>query len=177
MTYDAFENMVTCMGTEVYSFCLQLTRSRDEADELYQDTMLTAMEKYKKIDTLGNPKSFLLGIVLGQWKNKRRKLARRKRICPQTSLEEPFEEIYQAAWEQSVEEKIVRSETIRTVQKLTAQLPDKYRIPVYLYYSRELPIEEIAGVMHIPTGTVKSRLYKARTLLKSRLKEEDLYDR
>lgn len=177
MTYDAFEKMVNGMGAEVYSFCLQLTRSRDEADELYQDTMLTAMEKYKKIDTQGNPKSFLLGIVLGQWKNKRRKLARRRRICPQTALDEAFEEINQEPQEQSLEEKIVRSETIRTVQKLTAQLPDKYRIPVYLYYSRELPVEEIAGVMHIPTGTVKSRLYKARAILKSRLKEEDHNDR
>lgn len=173
MTYDAFEDMVNCMGTEVYSFCLQLTRSRDEADELYQDTMLTAMEKYKNIDALGNPKSFLLGIVLGQWKNIRRKLARRKRICPQTSLDKQFEEIYQVRQEQSLEEKVIRGETIRLVQKLTAQLPDKYRIPVYLYYSRELPVEEIANVMHIPTGTVKSRLYKARTMLKSMLKEED----
>lgn len=174
MTYEAFENMVNCIGPEVYSFCIQLTRSRDEADELYQDTMLAAMEKYKKIDTLGNPKSFLLGIVLGQWKNKRRKLARRKRICPQTALDEAFEETYTTSQEQSLEEKIVLSETIHMVRKLTAQLPDKYRIPVYLYYSRELSVEEIADVLHIPTGTVKSRLYKARTLLKSRLKEENL---
>ncbi len=173
MTYDAFENLVNTMGSDVYSFCLQLTRSRDEADELYQDTMLAAMEKYKKIDTLGNPKSFLLGIVLGQWKNKRRKIARRRRICPVTTLDEQLEEVYPADG-QSLEEEIVRKETIQMVRKLTAQLPDKYRIPVYLYYSRELPIEEIAAVMHIPAGTVKSRLHKAREILKSRLKEEEL---
>ena len=135
--------------------------------------MLAAMEKYKKIDTLGNPKSFLLGIVLGQWKNKRRRIARRKRICPVTTLDEQLEEIYPADG-QSLEEEIVRKETIQTVRKLTAQLPDKYQIPVYLYYSRELPIEEIAAVMHIPAGTVKSRLHKAREILKSRLKEEEL---
>lgn len=173
MEYDAFENLVNTMGSDVYSFCLQLARSRDEADELYQDTMLAAMEKYKKIDTLGNPKSFLLGIVLGQWKNKRRRIARRRRICPVTTLDEQLEEIYPADG-QSLEEEIVRKETIQMVRKLTAQLPDKYQIPVYLYYSRELPIEEIAAVMHIPAGTVKSRLHKAREILKSRLKEEEL---
>lgn len=177
MTYEAFENLVKCMGTDVYSFCLQLTRSREEADELYQDTMLAAMEKYKKIDTRGNPRSFLLGIVIGQWKNKRRKIARRRRICPQTVLDEQIEEVYQATDGQSLEEEIVRKETIQMVRKLTAQLPDKYQIPVYLYYSRELPIEEIAAVMHIPAGTVKSRLHKAREMLKSRLKEEEYENR
>lgn len=172
MTYEAFENLVECMGADVYSFCLQLARSREEAEELYQDTMLATMEKYKKIDALGNPKSFLLGIVLGLWKNKRRKLARRRRICPQTALDEQLEEIYQTPDGESLEEEIVRKETIQTVRRLTAQLPDKYKIPVYLYYSRELPIEEIASVMHIPAGTVKSRLHKARTMLKSCLEED-----
>ncbi|MCM1233405.1 MAG: RNA polymerase sigma factor [Ruminococcus flavefaciens] len=169
MEYDAFENLVNTMGAEIYSFCLQLTRSRDEADELYQDTMLAAMEKYRKIELPGNPKSFLLGIVIRQWKNKRRKIARRNRICPQTTLDEQIEEVYQAAEGQSLEEEIVRKETIQMVRKMTAQLPDKYQIPVYLYYSRELSIEEIAAAMHIPAGTVKSRLHKARTIIKSSL--------
>ena len=46
---------------------------------------------------------------------------------------------------------------------------DKYRIPVYLYYGLQLPVEQIGKVMRIPQGTVKSRLHKARMLLKQEL--------
>jgi RNA polymerase sigma-70 factor (ECF subfamily) len=173
MTREAFEELVETMGAEVYSFCLQLTRSKDEAEELYQETMLTALEKYRKIDMLGNPKSFLLGITIGLWKNKRRKFARRGRICPQTSLDEQLEEVYGVDEGRSPEEEIVRQETVQMVRRMTEELPEKLRIPVYLYYSRELPLEEIAEAMHIPKGTVKSRLHKARLMLKSRLEAEE----
>lgn len=98
MTREAFENLVECVGTDVYSFCLQLARNKEEAEELYQETMLTALEKHKKIDILANPRSFLLGIVVGLWKNRRRKLARRGRICPQTSLDAQMDEVYGGGW-------------------------------------------------------------------------------
>lgn len=172
MTREAFENLVECVGTDVYSFCLQLARNKEEAEELYQETMLTALEKHKKIDILANPRSFLLGIVVGLWKNRRRKLARRGRICPQTSLDAQMDEVYGGDGGQSLEEEIVQRETADLVRKLTAELPDKYQIPVYLYYSRELSLEEIAEAMHIPKGTVKSRLHKARMILRSRLEAE-----
>ena len=55
-------------------------------------------------------------------------------------------------------------------------LPEKYRIPVYLYYSAELSVKEIAEVMKIPEGTVKSRMNKAKHLLKKEL-EALGYDR
>jgi RNA polymerase sigma-70 factor (ECF subfamily) len=173
MTRKAFEELVEAMGTDVYSFCLQLTRSKDEAEELYQETMLTALEKHKQIDILGNPKSFLLGITIGLWKNKRRKLARRGRICPQTSLDEQLEEVYSTDAGRSLEEEIVQRETVQMIRRMTEELPEKYRLPVYLYYSRELSLEEIADAMHIPKGTVKSRLHKARRMLKSRLEAEE----
>jgi RNA polymerase sigma-70 factor (ECF subfamily) len=173
MTRKEFEELVESMGTEIYSFCLQLTRSKDEAEELYQETMLTALEKYRKIDTLGNPKSFLLGITIGLWKNRRRRYARRNRICPQTSLDAQLEEVYRVDDGSSPEEEFVRQETVKAIRRLTEELPDRLRIPVYLFYSRELSVEEIAEAMHIPKGTVKSRLHKARMILKSGLEAEE----
>lgn len=97
MTREEFEHLVVHTGPEVFAFCLQLTRSREEAEELYQETMLAATERQRKIDAAGNPKSWLLGIAAGLWKNRRRKLARRGRICPQTTLDEQLEEVYPAS--------------------------------------------------------------------------------
>lgn len=176
MTREEFEQLVTDTGPQIYAFCLQLARNREEAEELYQETMLAAMERRRKIDAQSNPKSYLLGIAIRLWKNLRRKLARRSRIQPQTSLEAELEEIYPADVTQSLEEEIVERmaerEQIQLVRKLVAELPQKHRLPVYLHYSRELSVEEIASVLHIPKGTVKSRLHKARTIIRDRMEAE-----
>lgn len=176
MTREEFEQLVTDTGPAVYAFCLQLARNRDEAEELYQETMLAALERHRKIDGHNNPRSYLLGIAVGLWRNLRRKLARRNRILPQTSLDAQLEEIYPASEEQSLEEEIVgkiaEQEETRLVRRIVAELPERYRLPVYLYYSRELSVEEIASVLHIPKGTVKSRLHKARAILRDRMEAE-----
>ena len=51
MTREEFEQLVMNTGPDIYSFCLQLARNREEAEELYQETMLAAMERHRKIDT------------------------------------------------------------------------------------------------------------------------------
>ena len=55
------------------------------------------------------------------------------------------------------------------VRDAVAQLDEKYRIPVYLYYTLQLPVSQIADVLKIPEGTVKNRLYRARNILKQKL--------
>lgn len=57
----------------------------------------------------------------------------------------------------------------KTIQQIIANLPEKYRLPIHLYYSAELSVPEIAGVLKIPQGTVKSRMNKAKQLLKKEL--------
>lgn len=172
MTREEFEQLVMNTGPDIYAFCLQLTRNREEAEELYQETMLAAMERHRKIDSLQNPKSYLLGIAIGLWKNLRRRIARRNRILPQTSLDAKLEEVYPTESTQSLEEEILEGELQRVVRRMAEELPEKYRLVVYLYYSREQKIEEIASMLHIPKGTVKSRLHKARSMMKDRMEAE-----
>jgi RNA polymerase sigma-70 factor (ECF subfamily) len=58
-------------------------------------------------------------------------------------------------------------------RKAVAALPVSQRMVVVLYYLNDLSIEEIAGILDIPEGTVKSRLYYARSTLKKRLLLQD----
>ena len=71
--------------------------------------------------------------------------------------------------EDSTEETFFRKEQQRQVREAVAKLEEKYRIPVYLYYSQQFTTEQIGKVLKLPQGTVKSRLYKARKLLKKEL--------
>lgn len=64
MEKQELEVCINAYGKALYSFCRQLAGNRQEADELYQDTFLRAMELSEKVDYTGNPKSYLLSAAL-----------------------------------------------------------------------------------------------------------------
>lgn len=173
MTKEEFEALIEQQGRSVYSFCYYLTGGKEEADELYQDTMLKAMEKCYEIEVLGNPKGFLISLSVGIYKNYRKKWNNRQRIAPISESGGEMEERYQTAdiqgRESQPEQEVLRKELYSLIRMETAALPEKFRIVVHMFYTLEMSVEEIAGVMHIPKGTVKSRLYKARKRLKEKL--------
>ncbi len=171
VTRQEFGIMLEKEGKAIYTFCRQLTDNRDDADELYQETMLIAMEKCSRIDGKGNPKSFLMGIAVKCFKNQRRKYARRQRIAPQNSMDEEQYALHIPDAGLTPEEQYIAEELCELVRKEIAQLKEKYRLPVYMFYSAEMSMEEIARALHIPKGTIKSRLYTARTIIKEKLEE------
>ncbi len=71
--------------------------------------------------------------------------------------------------EDSTEAVFFRQEQQRQVREAVAKLEERYRIPVYLYYSQQFTTEQIGKILKLPQGTVKSRLHKARKLLKKEL--------
>lgn len=173
MTVFELEQCIETYGKEIYSFCLHLTGVREWADELYQDTFLTAMEHITQLhnDAGANPKSYLLSVAIRLWKNKRRKAAWRRRIAPEQSMDAPGSEGLTGETEltDSIETEVLRAEERRQVQCAVDALPEKYRVVVLLYYMEELPLAQIASLLHIPSGTVKSRLHQARKLLRQQL--------
>lgn len=168
MNVTELEKCIELYGKDIYAFCRQLTYSQQEAEELYQDTFLKAMELLQKIDAAENPKSYLLSIALRLWKNHKKKYACRKRIADMESLSEEKQEIEESSG-YSLEEEIIAREQAAEVRRAVQQLDDKHRLPVYLHYMEGLPVKEIARVLKIPQGTVKSRLYQARESLKNML--------
>ena len=60
---------------------------------------------------------------------------------------------------------------IRTVRQLVQQLPEKYRLPIQLYYSAGLTVAAIAQVLKLPENTVKSRLHRGKKTIRTKLEE------
>lgn len=60
------------------------------------------------------------------------------------------------------------------IYRLFTSLPDKYRLPMVLYYVEGYPVEEVAALLRLPKGTVKSRLHRGRLLLRDALKDEEV---
>ena len=65
------------------------------------------------------------------------------------------------------EQQFLRKETDEIIRQKVQQLPDKYRVVIYLYYSAE----EIAQCLHITESAVKSRMRKAKNMLKKDLED------
>ncbi len=165
MDSNVLEKCITDYGKDVYSFCLYATRNKEAAEDLYQQTFLVAWEK-GELDENRNPKSYLISVAANLWNNQKRKyLWRKKKANIIYFQDEDLTKLTSDA--ETVEETVVKQDEMELVRSLVDKLPDKMRIVILMYYMEEMSIEEIANALHIPSGTVKSRLHQA----KSRLKE------
>lgn len=169
MNKEQLSECIALYGKDVFSFCRQIAVSYEEAEDLYQDTFLKAMELSEKIEYGQNPKSFLISIALRLWKNKKRKFAWRDRIAGMDTLDENTDGKALQLAENPVEEAVMKGDLNRRVRLEVGKMEDKYRIPLILFYSSQMSLEEIARIMGIPKGTVKSRMHKAKECLKERL--------
>lgn len=152
-------------GKAVYRFCFMLVKNKTDTDDLYQETFLTAMESSAKIDLNQNPKAYLMSIAAQLWKNKARKYARREKIAPNVEFIDDY--IARPFGELSTPEEIVISNELRSrLQQAAEALNDKLKITLYMHYTADMSVEEIATALNIPLGTVKSRLHNARKALK-----------
>lgn len=169
MDRERFCDIITENGKEVYSFCCYLTGSRELADDLYQDTFLKAWELCHKIQFSGNPKSYILGIAIKLWQNQKRKQAVRQKIVPFEVYREEKAREKVLVYENMPEQEMLRKEQQEWVKQAVAELPEKIRMVLYLFYTAELSVQEIAEILHIPLGTVKSRLNKGRNQVRKRM--------
>lgn len=170
MLADQVEVLIEQYGTDIYRFCSRLCRNRADAEDLYQKTFLKVLELSVEVNRDGNPKAFLFSVTNGLWMNEVRKMARHSRIAPSVSLDDDNENL--AAEQVDLESEVLARIRDGVLRKIMEELPEKFRIPVILYYTCEVSLEEIGKIMKKPTGTIKSRLHKARSIIKKRLEEQ-----
>lgn len=161
------EKYINEYGRDIYSYCIYITGDKYSADDLYQQTFLTAFEK-DTIDPDRNPKSYLITIATNLWNNQRRKYLWRRRkadtVCFQDISEMELPDTLS-----SVEDEALHKEYLQQLRLEVQGLPDKFRVVILMFYMEELSMEDISTALNIPVGTVKSRLHNAKIRLKERL--------
>lgn len=165
-------DLIGLYGDNVYAFCRKLAKNKADTDDLYQDTFLKAMERCHNIEENRNPKGFLISIAVKLWKNKSRKYARRSKIAPQEELIDGADYSYIFFDNMTPEDIVISRELIVTIHRAVDTLNDKLRLPLYLYYTADMSNREIANILKIPQGTVKSRLFKAKRLVRDYMELE-----
>lgn len=161
------EKCINLFGTDIYRFCIKLCADKSEAEDLYQETFLKALERELVLDWENNPKALFFSLAHNLWKSSLRRTARRAEIAPTSSIGTEHENLLQSG--ESIEGNYFQKELCTEVNRAIEALPDKIRVPMTLYYLFEFPIEQVATTIGKPPGTVKSRLYKGRSLIKKKL--------
>ena len=145
-----FEKLLNDNITVVDRFIKFKVRDKYDADDILQETCLSAYEKFYSLKDKNNFKSWLLSIA----RNKCTDFFRKKA----TELSIPLDSLTESRLTYSlhgIRETCVVSETI-------SKLKDNDKEILYLYYFKELSQEEISKKLGLPLGTVKSRLHNAR---------------
>ena len=169
MNKQLLEHYIEAYGTDIYSFCIRLTQNRELAEELYQDTFLAMCEKEDWKEE-GNVKSYLLGITIKLWQNRKRKFAWRKRIAAEIPIsKEQGLEAFSA--DENLEQHMVSKEEQEAVWKAVYKLPEQLHIVILLYYMEDFKVAEIAEKLSLSISNVKSKLMRARRYLKQELED------
>ncbi len=169
MKAGEIEKCIDDFGTDIYRFCLKLCADKADAEDLYQQTFLKALETEWTLDWENNPKALFFSLTHNLWKSSRRKQARRNTIAPCSNFDDEMEMVLHS--EESMEQGYLQKELIAEVRQIIQTLPEKFQVPLILFYLSDCPIEQIAAIIKKPPGTVKSRLFKGRRLIKKRLED------
>jgi RNA polymerase sigma-70 factor (ECF subfamily) len=170
-----FEEEALELSDQVYQVARRLVGSREEAEDLMQETYARAFRSWRSFQPGTNLRAWLLRILTNL--NIDRARARQRR--PQT---EPLEEgdyfLYNRLAESTgdsqpeEEERVVARLSQGNVVSALAELPHDFRDTVVLVDIGGFSYAEAAQILDIPVGTVMSRLHRGRRILKRQLAEE-----
>jgi RNA polymerase sigma-70 factor (ECF subfamily) len=150
----------------LYSFALKLTRARDDAEDLVSDTILRAFDRWEQYQLGTNVRAWLFTILYHTFVSRKRRIDAREVQLP----EDPEGwSAYEAVGESDPEGKFYDSFIDEEVTREIDRLPEDYRTAVVLSDIQGLRYAEIAEILGIPEGTVKSRLFRGRRILQKRL--------
>ena len=172
---SAFEQLLLQHQKNVYNLCLRLLQNPDDAQDAAQESFLRAWRNLDQYHFDAAFSTWLYRLTRNLCLDELRKKKRR----PQTSLsvqdEEGEERELEIADPAPVpEEALLQKEQQRAVALAMEQLPPEQREILQLRVVQELPYEQIAEILGLPVGTVKSRLARARIQLKKNLADGNL---
>ncbi len=165
---ETFENVALPYLDAVFRAAIALCGQRQEADDLVQDTFLKAFERFESFRLGTNCKAWMLQILRNTWidRLRRKKTAGHALPLEEDIVVEPSHE-NEIVW--SNPDDLIENFSDEQVIRALGGLPEDQRLTLFLMDVEELSQKEVAQIMGVATGTVKSRASRARAALKARL--------
>jgi RNA polymerase sigma-70 factor, ECF subfamily len=166
---EAVESLVREHARLVYRVAYAVLREHHDAEDAVQETFLRVLKYAKNLGTIENPKTWLARIAwrvaIDRSKNSRRK--------KEVTLEDSDSKFSQLAGRGAGADEVVeRARLSEALERLIAALPKKLREPLILSAIEEMSPREVGAILEINEAAVRSRLFRARRLLKEKLAAE-----
>ncbi len=170
--HRVFEKEFLPHADALYNFAFHLTYNEDDANDLVQDTYLKAFKYIDKFDLGTNAKAWLFKILKNGFINDYRKKVRQPSKVDYEEVVNFHQEDDDTTYSTFMD---LRDEMFKNlmgddVTNAINALPSDFRTVLLLCDIEDFTYEEIAKIIDIPIGTVRSRLHRARNLLKEKLK-------
>ena len=169
-----FEEEALALADQVYRVARRFVSSREEAEDLVQDTYARAFRSWQSYTPGTNLRAWLLRILTNLNVDRGRRLQRRPDELP---LEENdyylANRVAESGGEQALDQdRVVERLSQDSIVTALSSLPDDFRDVVVLVDIGDFSYADAAQILDIPIGTVMSRLHRGRRLLKAKLAEE-----
>jgi RNA polymerase sigma-70 factor (ECF subfamily) len=166
-----FERVALPQLEAVYSAALRLTRNPDDAKDLTQETILRAFRFFHQFTLGTNCRAWLLTILYNNFRNGYRRGAREQVAATSEAFDQALEaqSLLPDAARNSPEDLLAARMLGRQIEKALNALPAEFREALLLVDVQELNYQEVAEVLEIPLGTVKSRVSRGRALMREAL--------
>lgn len=163
---ETVESLAKDYAGLVYRIAYAALRSHADAEDAVQETFVRVLRYGGRLASVENPKTWLARIA---WRvaTDRSKRVRGKREVPLDDFEQPREEF--ASPEASADETLHGKRMSAAVERLIGTLPTKLREPLVLSTIEEMTPRETAAVLGINEAAVRSRVFRARQILRERL--------
>jgi RNA polymerase sigma-70 factor (ECF subfamily) len=168
---NAFDILIRAYEKRVYNLAYRLCGHYDEANDISIDAFMRVYQALKLFRGEANFSTWLFRIVTNVYLDRRKRTRNKQHL----SLEE-YIELEENSVARQIEDPAPApgmvaelNERHDLLQHAIAALPDYQRAMIVLYHTEGLSYEEIAVVLNLPIGTVKSRLNRARLTLREKL--------
>lgn len=169
---EDFEEEIIPHLDAVYNFALRLTTDPNDAEDLVQDTIVKAYRFFSSYEKGTNAKAWLFRILKNSYINNYRKKSKQPNQVDYDEVATFYETIRAERTDTSdLEDRMFRDLIDDDISNALEELPEDFRTVVLLCDVEGFTYEEIANMLDVPIGTIRSRLHRGRNLLKDRLME------
>lgn len=166
---EAFGRLVDAYQNRVFGFVKRMVSNSEEAADITQEVFIRAFQSFHRFDARSSVRTWLFRIAYNLCVDRARKIDR----SPSETTMQPADsddplEVADSRWEP--ERVALDQELQEVVEQGIRTMSEKLRTVLLLHDREDTPYEEIASIVGVPVGTVKSRLFLARAHLQSVLK-------
>ncbi|GIV05976.1 MAG: RNA polymerase sigma factor [Fimbriimonadales bacterium] len=167
----AFDLLVRRYEQKVYQLAYRLTNNPDDAADVAAETFLRMYNSLKRFRGDAQLSTWLYRVVSNVFFDFRKRESRHQHIPLEIQTEDSEEPMELPVEDESVDimGHALQQEQRRVLMEVIQQLPEYQRVMVVLFHIEERSYEEIAQILGLPLGTIKSRLNRARTALRQLL--------